>query len=138
VVAVFPEGSAPRPWPQRYRIGAFGRGGFVKVALRAGAAIVPCAVVGSEEASPLSRPGFLADVLGLPLLSGHGLPLGPLGGFPLPSRWWLRLGEPVDTGGAGPEAAADPDRVARITELTRTRLQALIDQVLAERRSVFL
>jgi 1-acyl-sn-glycerol-3-phosphate acyltransferase len=139
-LAVFPEGSAPRPWPQRYRIGAFGRGGFVKVALRAGAAIVPCAVVGSEEASPaLGRPGYLAEALRLPILgSALALPLGPLGGLPLPARWTLAFGDPIDLGGAGPEAAADPAEVARLTALVRGRLQAMLDEAVAARRSVFL
>jgi len=139
-VGVFPEGSAPRPWPQRHRIGAFGRGGFVKVALRAGARIVPCAIVGSEEASPpLGRPGFLADALGLPALAATpGLPLGPLGGLPLPSRWKLVFGEPVEQGGLGPEDADRPEVVARLTAEVRDRLQAMLDQALAARTSVFL
>jgi 1-acyl-sn-glycerol-3-phosphate acyltransferase len=139
-VGVFPEGSAPRPWPQRHRIGAFGRGGFVKIALRARARIVPCAIVGSEEASPpLGRPGFLADALGLPALAATpGLPLGPLGGLPLPSRWKLVFGEPVEQAGLGPEDADRPEVVARLTAEVRDRLQAMLDQALAARTSIFL
>jgi 1-acyl-sn-glycerol-3-phosphate acyltransferase len=139
-VGVFPEGSAPRPWPQRYRIGTFGRGGFVKVALRAGARIVPCAILGSEEASPpLGRAGFIADALKLPgLATAPGLPLGPLGGLPLPSRWTLVFGEPVDLGGRGPEDAARPEVVAGLASEVRERLQAMLDRAVAARSSVFL
>jgi 1-acyl-sn-glycerol-3-phosphate acyltransferase len=139
-VGVFPEGTAPRPWPQRYRIGAFGRGGFVKVALRAGARIVPCAIVGSEEASPpLGRPGFLADALRLPALAAApGLPLGPLGGLPLPSRWTLVFGEPVDLGGRDAEDAGRPEVVAGLAAEVRERLQATLDRAVAARSSVFL
>jgi 1-acyl-sn-glycerol-3-phosphate acyltransferase len=139
-VGVFPEGSATRPWPRRYRIGPFGRGGFVKLALRAGAAVVPCAIVGSEEASPpVDRAGFLADALRMPLLGNlPGLPIGPLGGLPLPARWKLRFGEPLDLAGLGPASAEDPAVVARLAGTTRQRLQALLDEELAARRSVYL
>ena len=53
-VVVFPEGAKGlgKPWRSRYRLERFGRGGFVELALRAGAPIVPCAVVGSEEIHP--------------------------------------------------------------------------------------
>jgi 1-acyl-sn-glycerol-3-phosphate acyltransferase len=139
-VAAFPEGSALRPWPQRYRIGAFGRGGFVKVALRARARIVPCAIVGSEEASPpLGRPGFLADALRLPALAAApGLPVGFLGGLPLPSRWKLVFGEAEDTGRLGPDDAADPGAAAGVAARVRGRLQEMLDRALASRPSVFI
>ena len=38
---------------QRYRLRRFGRGGFVRTAMRAGVPIVPVAVVGAEEAMPI-------------------------------------------------------------------------------------
>ena len=101
---------------------------------------MPCAIVGSEEASPpIGRAGFLAHALRLPLLAGlPAFPIGPLGGLPLPSRWTLRFGAPIDTGGLGPEAAQDAAVVARLNAATRGRLQALLDETLAARRSVFL
>ena len=51
---VFPEGAkgAGKPFSERYRLQRFGRGGFVEIALRTGAPIVPVAVVGSEEIYP--------------------------------------------------------------------------------------
>ncbi len=142
VVGVFPEGSAAarKPWRDRYRIQRFGRGGFVKVALRAGAPIVPCAIVGSEEASPaISRAGWLADRLGFPLLPGTAaLRLGAVGLLPLPSRWTLRFGEPVDLSGQDPGAAQDQVTVNAIAERVRTALQAMLDEGVAARTSVFL
>jgi len=139
-LGVFPEGSAPRPWPQRYRIGAFGRGGFVKLALRSGAPIVPCAIVGSEEASPpVTRPGFFAELLKMPVLAGVAVPpIGAVGALPLPARWMLHFGEAVDTASLGAAAADDPGMVARLTDLTRDSLQALLDAGVAERRSIYL
>jgi 1-acyl-sn-glycerol-3-phosphate acyltransferase len=52
---VFPEGmkgSGKVLW-QRYRLRRFGRGGFVRTALRARVPIVPIALVGGEEAMPI-------------------------------------------------------------------------------------
>jgi 1-acyl-sn-glycerol-3-phosphate acyltransferase len=139
-VAVFPQGGASRPWPLRYRIGAFGRGGFVKVALRAGAAVVPCGIVGSEEASPpLGRAGFLADALRLPLLAAApAVPFGPLGGLPLPARWSLRFGEPVDLGNRSPDEPGEGQAVEALVARVRDRIQALVDEGLAARRSIYL
>lgn len=142
LVGVFPEGSAAevRPWRERYRVGPLGRGGFVKVALRAGAAIVPCAIVGSEEAVPaISRTGWLADLLRLPLLAGQPtFRLASAGLLPLPSRWSLRFGPPIDLAGATAASADDPALVAEVTARTRSTLQRLLDEDVAARRSIYL
>ncbi len=142
LIAVFPEGTCggPKPWADRYRLQRFGRGGFAKVALRAGAPIVPCAIVGSEEASPaVSHPGWLAERLRLPLLGlGPALPLRPLALVPLPSRWSIRFGVPIEVRSRGEAAAEDPAVVGELTERTRATLQAMLDEDLAARESVFL
>ncbi|HEX9050357.1 MAG TPA: lysophospholipid acyltransferase family protein [Anaeromyxobacter sp.] len=142
VLGVFPEGSAValRPWRERYKLHRFGRGGFVKVALRAGAPIVPCAILGSEEASPgIARTGWLADLLGIPLLSANpSLRIASAALLPLPSRWTLRFAEPIDVRALGPGAASDPAAVNALAERVRATLQALLDEGLAARTSVFL
>jgi 1-acyl-sn-glycerol-3-phosphate acyltransferase len=141
-VGVFPEGSAGarKPWRDRYRIQRFGRGGFAKVALRARAPIVPCAIVGSEEASPgISRTGWLAERLGVPLLSSSPtLSVAAAALLPLPSRWSLRFGPPVEVGEGGASAAEDPSTVNQLTERVRAALQAMLDEDVAGRSSVFL
>ena len=55
LVLVFPEGQkgSRKLYWQRYKLRRFGRGGFVKTAIRAGVPIVPIAVVGAEEAMPI-------------------------------------------------------------------------------------
>ncbi|MGC3998942.1 MAG: lysophospholipid acyltransferase family protein [Anaeromyxobacter sp.] len=142
VLGVFPEGSAAarKLWRDRYRIQRFGRGGFVKLALRTGATIVPCAVVGSEEASPgIARTGWLAELLGLPLLSASpALRFGPAALLPLPSRWSLRFGEPFETRSLGPAAAEHQPTVNALAERVRASLQAMLDEDVAARGSVFL
>ena len=66
---------------------------------------------------------ILQSLAGLP-----AFPIGPLGGLPLPSRWTLRFGAPIDTGGLGPEAAQDAAAVARLNAATRDRLQSLLGE----------
>lgn len=130
-LVVFPEGyqGLGKPFAERYRLKRFGRGGFVKLALRTGAPIVPVAIVGAEETSPLLG-RIPAGFLGLPYL-----PLTPLG--PLPAKWSIRFGEPIAMDGLPPEAADDLGEVGRLTERTREAIQGMIHTLLRERRSVF-
>jgi 1-acyl-sn-glycerol-3-phosphate acyltransferase len=141
LIGVFPEGSGgPRPWADRYRIQRFGRGGFTKIALRHGAPVVPCAIVGSEEAAPpVSRGGWLTERL-FPAAAGLAalLRLAPAALAPLPSKWSLRFGEPIETAGHGAAAAADLAVVNEITQGTRDAIQAMLDEDVAARGSVFL
>jgi 1-acyl-sn-glycerol-3-phosphate acyltransferase len=130
-VLVFPEGyqGMSKPFAQRYQLKRFGRGGFVKLALRTGAPIIPVAVVGAEETSPL---------LGRIPASFLGVPYLPLTGpVPLPAKWFLRFGEPISTEELGPEDADDLAEVQRVTERTRESIQGMLQALLRERRSVF-
>ncbi|MDY7227911.1 lysophospholipid acyltransferase family protein [Hyalangium rubrum] len=130
-VLVFPEGyqGLSKPFAQRYQLKRFGRGGFVKLALRTGAPIIPVAIVGAEETSPLLG-RIPAGFLGVPYL-----PLtGPV---PLPAKWTLRFGEPISVDALGPEDADDLAAVQRLTERTRESIQGMIQALLRERRSVF-
>ena len=134
LVAVFPEGiqGIGKLYRDRYRLQRFGRGGFVKLALRTGSPIIPVAIVGAEEATPMvARMTWLARAVGLP----H-LPLTPTGLIPLPSKWRIRFGEPMDLArehrGEGGE---DRLLVARLAETVRTQIQGIIDNLLAARGS---
>jgi len=88
----------------------FGRGGFVKLALKTGAPIIPVAVVGAEEALPLlGRVTWFAKSVGIPYVPiTPTFPwLGPAGLLPLPSKWRLAFGPPIDLAGEYGAAAAD-------------------------------
>jgi 1-acyl-sn-glycerol-3-phosphate acyltransferase len=137
LAGVFPEGSraGDKPWGERYRLQRLGRGGFARVAARAGVPIVPCAIVGSEEASaPFGRQGWMAEALGLPLLGMAAAPFAPLRWVPLPSRWSVRFGEPVPA----PDRADDDAAVGATAEAVGAAIQRMLDEDVAARRSVFL
>jgi 1-acyl-sn-glycerol-3-phosphate acyltransferase len=143
LVAVFPEGvkGTGKPFAERYRLQRFGRGGFVEIALRSGAPIVPVAVVGSEEIYPkLADVPPLARLIGAPFFPvTPTFPwLGPLGAIPLPSRWRIEFCEPIETAHIGPEAASDRATVLELTERVRNRVQQALYSNLVRRGPAFI
>lgn len=142
LVCTFPEGlrGMSKLFHQRYQLGRFGRGGFIKVALRTGAPIIPVAVVGAEEIYPLlSRGEVIARLLGTPIfpLTPFFPLLGPLGVIPLPTRWRIVFCPPIATAGYGPQAADDPLTVFALSEQVRSTIQQTINAKLAARTSIF-
>src|SRR3954470_956780 len=113
LVLVFPEGrkGSEKLYKERYRLRRFGRGGFVEAAIRAGAPIVPIAVVGAEEAQPI-----FAHIPALQKLTGLiYFPITPT--FPhfgllatlayLPAKFKIRFLAPVPTDDLGDEPWED-------------------------------
>ncbi|MFW6723601.1 lysophospholipid acyltransferase family protein [Streptomyces sp. MAR4 CNY-716] len=142
VVGVMPEGfkGIGKPFADRYKLQRFGRGGFVSTALRAGAPIVPCSIVGAEEIYPMiGNAKTVARLLGLPYFPvTPTFPwLGALGAVPLPTKWTIEFGEPIPTDGYPPEAADDPMLMFNLTDQVRETIQHTLYKLLVERRSVF-
>ena len=141
-IAAFPEGvqGIRKLYREKYQLQRFGRGGFIRLSLRTGAPIVPCAIVGAEESAPvLYRFDAAARLVGLPHLPiTPTFPwLGPLGLVPAPTRWRIVFGEPLKLDGYGPEAADDHVLVGRLSERVRGAIQQLLDRALRRRRSVW-
>jgi 1-acyl-sn-glycerol-3-phosphate acyltransferase len=143
LVLVFPEGQkgSRKLYWQRYRLRRFGRGGFVRTAMRAGAPIVPVAVLGAEEAMPI-----FAHVPALQRLTGliyfpinHAFPQFGLAAalMYLPAKFKIRFLEPVDLSGYAPEDADDLALVQEIGEGVRSRIQLELDGMRSSRRSVW-
>jgi 1-acyl-sn-glycerol-3-phosphate acyltransferase len=143
LVAVFPEGvkGTGKPYSERYRLQRFGRGGFVEIALRTGAPIVPVAVVGSEEIYPkLADLPVVARLLGAPYFPvTPTFPLlGPLGIVPLPSKWRIEFLEPIETASYGPEGADDRALVLELSERVRDQIQQALYANLVRRGPAFI
>jgi 1-acyl-sn-glycerol-3-phosphate acyltransferase len=142
LVAVWPEGfkGIGKHFADRYKLQRFGRGGFVRAALRTGRPIVPCAIVGAEETYPkIGDITPLARLLNLPYFPvTPTFPLlGPLGVVPLPSKWLIEFAEPVPTAELGPDAADDPMLVFNLADQVRETIQSTLYRLLARRRSAF-
>ncbi len=144
LVAVFPEGEKGmgKLWRDRYRLQRFGRGGFVRLALRTGAPIIPVAIVGAEEAAPMvGKITWFARNMGLPWVPiTMTFPwLGPAGLLPLPSKWKLRFGKPIEVAQSyGRAAAEDRLLVNRVADEIRSSIQSSVNELLGSRRSPIL
>jgi 1-acyl-sn-glycerol-3-phosphate acyltransferase len=143
LVAVFPEGAkgAGKDFSERYRLQRFGRGGFVEIALRAGAPIIPVAVVGSEEIYPkVGESKLMARAIGAPYfpITPTFPLLGPLGTIPLPSRWRIEFGQPILTDTFGEDAAEDRALVFELSERVRDEIQRMVYENLVRRGSAFI
>ena len=140
LVGVWPEGfkGSGKPFSERYRLQRFGRGGYVSAALKTGAPIVPCSVVGSEEIYPmLGNVAPLARLLGLPYfpLTPTFPWLGPLGVIPLPSKWIIEFGTPIDT--TDTAGTDDPMLIFEATDQVRESIQHNLYRMLVRRRGIF-
>jgi 1-acyl-sn-glycerol-3-phosphate acyltransferase len=133
LLLVFPEGieGVRKTIAHRYRLQHF-RVGFVEHALRARAPIVPAAIVGSDDQTPI-----LFDVK--PLARRLGLPvapitptfpwLGPLGLLPYPVRYRIVYGEPLNFHERfGAEGADDVRLVRYLANQVRRSVQQLVDR----------
>ncbi len=143
LTAVFPEGykGLGKRFEDRYRLQRFGRGGFVASALRTGAPIIPCSIIGSEEIYPmLADVTLLARLFGLPYFPITPLfPLaGPAGLVPLPSKWRIAFGEPIRTSDYAASDVDDPMVTFELTDQVRETIQQTLFRLLAGRRNVFL
>lgn len=137
-VLAFPEGvrGISKPFRERYRLRQFGHG-FLRLALQTRAPVVPVAVVGSEEHTiALANLEGLARRLGIPAfpITLTWPWLGPLGLVPLPVKYRIYWGEPLQFEGD----PSDPDEeIAREVERVRGTIQRMLDRALARRRSWF-
>jgi 1-acyl-sn-glycerol-3-phosphate acyltransferase len=142
LVGVFPEGfrGVGKPFSERYKLQRFGRGGFVATALRAEVPIVPCAIVGAEEIYPkIADLAPLARLFGFPYFPvTPTFPLfGLLGLVPLPSKWVIQFGEPVEMDEVEENAADDPMTVFNLTDQVRETVQQLVYDTLLRRGPAF-
>ncbi|MBK7721251.1 MAG: acyltransferase family protein [Austwickia sp.] len=142
LVGVCPEGfkGVGKPFRDRYRLQRFGRGGFVAAALRAGAPIIPTAIIGAEETYPmLANLPQVAKLLKLPYFPVTPLfpHLGVLGVVPLPSKWIIQFGPPIDTAGLGPADADDAMLVFELTDRVRESIQRTVYELLEQRGPAF-
>lgn len=128
LLLVFPEGvrGSGKPYRERYKLKRFGHG-FMYLALKHRAPVIPVGVVGCEETMPsLGNVAPLARLLGIPYL-----PITtPL---PLPARVSLHFGKPMRFEGCVTQQAEIEARVEQV----RDAIGELVGQGLRERKRIF-
>lgn len=143
---VFPEGTkgTGKTYGERYQLRRFGRGGFVEIAMRAGAPVIPIAVVGSEEAMPiLWKSSSLAKLLGVPYVPVTAnmfafAALGPLGGaLALPAKIKIRVLDPVHFDVEPDQPRYSRSLIMEESERIRQQIQEALFDMLRQRESVW-
>ncbi len=133
-VLVFPEGARgiSKPFSKRYQLAEFGTG-FMRLALEAGAPIVPVAVVGAEEQAPAMNMKLLAKLFGVP-----AFPIVPYPPFvaavPLPVKYRIYFGEPMRFSG---DPDDDDDDLAERVKTVKNRIESMLHMGLRGRKHVF-
>lgn len=137
LLTVFPEGfnAADRRYEDRHRLMRFGRGGYVKLALRTGTPVIPVAIVhlGAEQPLWRKRVGGATRLLG-----GSLLGLGPLWtrvGMmsvpPLSGHIRIHIGAPVrELARQDAHATRDDGLIHELNECVRGAVQGLVNATL--------
>lgn len=127
-VIVFPEGvrGSGKLYRDRYQLKRFGNG-FMHLAMKYNAPIIPVGVVGCEETIPaIANIKPLARMLGVPYVP-VALP------FPLPAKVILNFGQPMQFSGEDPSE----EQVTTQVEEVKAQISDLIDLGLSERKRIF-
>lgn len=143
LVVVFPEGvkGIGKTYDERYRLKRFGRGGFVRLAMRTGAPIIPVAAIGAEEIHPIIwKSRLLARPFGIPFIPfTPTFPwLGLFGLVPLPSKWRIVFGKTISFDKFRPSDAENERLVNRHANKIKGIVQKMIDEELKKRKSVWI
>lgn len=140
LVGIFPEGIRGTflPYKSTYKLRDFTRSGFARMAVENQAPVIPSAVIGHAEIFPIIGridSGWVVKELGWPYLPIA--PMFPLAPIPIPSKWHVRVLEPVPLQGLKP-ADAENDRLMReFSRYIQHIVQLNIDDMLPRRRSIF-
>jgi 1-acyl-sn-glycerol-3-phosphate acyltransferase len=140
LVAIFPEGirGAFTPYKKAYQLRDFSKSGFAKMAIEHQAPVVPVAVIGHAEIFPIIgrvESAYITREWGWPYLPIA--PLFPLAPIPLPSKWHVRILQPVPFQGLKPADAENARLVKEFSRHIQRLIQRSIDDMMARRVHVF-
>ena len=142
VLAVFPEGikGIGKLYKDKYKLQRFGRGGFIKIAMKTKSKIIPTAIIGAEETYPiLAKTTALSKPLGIPYfpITPTFPLLGPLGMIPLPSKWIIIFGKPIDFRKYKPSDAKNNLLVHKLNQRIQDEIKKMIEKGLKKRDSIW-
>lgn len=132
LLVLFPEGETGnfKSTLKRYELQPFHRG-FIRMALDAGVPIIPCVIVGAEEANL-----NLGNINLGKWIKGLRIPL-PLNFIPLPSKWLIRFLPPVPPDYFPPECMRDPKLMKIETRNFQAYMQKEIRKLVRERPFIY-
>jgi len=131
ILLLFPEGEEGnfKPSSYRYRLRRFRRG-FLRLALKTGAPIVPAVVIGAEETHiTISQLRWAKELIGIII------PV-PLNVIPLPVKWHIKFMKPIQYQ-KNEMKAAKMTFVTQTTREIRHKLQKELHTLLKKRKTIF-
>lgn len=140
LVAIFPEGirGTFSPLKTTYRLRNFSRSGFARMAVENQVPVIPAAVIGHAEIFPIIGridSSMVVRELGWPYLPiAPPFPLAPV---PIPSKWHVRVLQPVPLEGLKPADAENDRLMKEFSEYIQHIMQVNIDDMLTRRTSIF-
>jgi len=140
-VLVFPEGARGmgKPFSRRYRLTRFNVG-HVELSISNKAPIVPVAVIGGEEQAPIlfnwKRIGKLIDINAFPITLTWPW-LGPIGLWPLPTKYYIYYGKPFRFWEEDPEALSKSEVIRDMADRVQASVQEMLDKGVEIRPSIF-
>lgn len=140
LVGIFPEGirGAFTPYKTTYRLRDFAKSAFARIAIENQVPIVPCAVIGHSEIFPIIAridSSYVTREFGWPFLPIA--PMFPLAPIPIPSKWHVRVLDPVRLQGLRPADAENVKLVREFSRYIQNIVQRNIDDMLPKRKSIF-
>ena len=140
LVGIFPEGirGSFTPYKTTYKLRDFAKSAFAKIAIENQVPIVPCAVIGHAEIFPIIGridSSYVVKEFGWPYLPIA--PMFPLAPIPIPSKWHVRVLDPVGMQGLKPADAENVKLVRDFSRYIQDIVQRNIDDMLPKRKSFF-
>jgi 1-acyl-sn-glycerol-3-phosphate acyltransferase len=140
LVGIFPEGirGSFTPYKSTYKLRDFSKSAFAKIAIENQVPIVPCAVIGHSEIFPIIgriNSSYVTREFGWPYLPIA--PMFPLAPIPIPSKWHVRVLDPVLVSGLRPSDADNVKLVRDFSRYVQDIVQRNIDDMLPKRKSIF-
>jgi 1-acyl-sn-glycerol-3-phosphate acyltransferase len=140
LVGIFPEGirGSFTPYKTTYKLRDFAKSAFAKIAIENQVPVVPCAVIGHSEIFPIIgriNSSYVTKEFGWPYLPIA--PMFPLAPIPIPSKWHVRVLDPVPMSGLAPSDAENARLVREFSRYIQEIVQRNIDDMLPKRKSIF-
>ena len=134
LLMIFPEGTPGiiKPWSKRYQLQKF-RVGHAELAIQNQCSIVPVGIVGAEE----QMPSFFSSRRLGKIIGTEAVPI-PIVPVPLPVRYRIYYGEPIDVSSEfSPSDADDPEILKVVAKRVQSSVHQLIQRGLEDREGIF-
>ena len=141
LVGILPEGIRGTflPYRETYKLRDFSKSAFAQIAIQNQSPIIPAAVIGHAEIFPIIGridSAYLKKLTGWPYF-----PIAPPFPFlpvvPLPTKWHVRVLEPISLAGLSPDDAKNERLVRDLSRYVQNLLQQNIDDMRARRKHIF-